>query len=213
MPHAHGYMYPSALPPCRINQVYYYPTPNAILVGFLLDIMGMFFHPKSSTTEFQLLKLPPFQLRESSNIYRPPRRPRKGSNALMHIIRRSEKLAVLAGISPSADNGRRDEGRGETAEIRRAGMGALEIDGDVQSPHQHRRHSIVVIVLAAAIAAAGAVVVDVHFLHLFIIRLRAQRSRYGAIQGGNGLPRNRRGRARIGGQSHQSTEDNHLERR
>ena len=71
--------------------------PNAILVGYLPD-MGMFSHPKSPTTKLQLLKLPPFQLRDGSNIYRLPRRPRQGSNALMHIIRRSEKLAVLAGI-------------------------------------------------------------------------------------------------------------------
>ena len=96
MPRAHGYMYPSALPPCRINQVYYYPTPNAILVGFLPD-MGMFFHPKSPTTELQLLKLPPSQLRDSSNIDSLFCRPRQGSGSLTHIIRRSEKLVVLAG--------------------------------------------------------------------------------------------------------------------
>ena len=96
MSHAHGYMYPSSLPPCRINQVYYHPTPNAVLVGFLPD-MGMFFHPKLPTTELQLLKLPPFQLRDGSNIDRLLQRPGEGSISLMHMIRRSEKLVALAG--------------------------------------------------------------------------------------------------------------------
>ena len=96
MSHAHEYMYPSALPPCRFNQVHYHSTPNAILVGFLPD-MGMFSHPKSPTTKLQLLKLPPFQLRDSSNIDRLLQHPRQGSSALVHVIRRPEKLVVLAG--------------------------------------------------------------------------------------------------------------------
>ena len=89
-------MYPSALSPRRINQVYYYSMPNAILVGYLPD-MGMFSHPKSPTTKLQLLKLPPFQLQDGSNVDRLLRRPRQGNISLMHIIRRSEKLVVLAG--------------------------------------------------------------------------------------------------------------------
>ena len=96
MSHAHGHMYPLALSPRRINQVCSYSTPDAILVGFLSDI-GMFFNPKSPTTELQLLKLPPFQLRDSSNIDYLFCRPRQGSSSLMHVIRRSEKLVVLAG--------------------------------------------------------------------------------------------------------------------
>ena len=93
---AHGCMYSSALPPCRINQVYYYSTTNDILVGYLPD-MGMFFHPKSPTTKLQLFQLPPFQLPDSRNIDCLFRRPRQGSGSFMHNVRRSEKLVVLAG--------------------------------------------------------------------------------------------------------------------
>ena len=96
MSHAHGHMYPLALSPRRINQVYYYATSDTILVGYLPD-MRMFSHPKSPTTKPQLFQLPPFQLWHSSNIDRLLHRPRQGSSALMHIIRRSEKLVVLAG--------------------------------------------------------------------------------------------------------------------
>ena len=94
---AHGCMYSLALPPCRISQVHYYSTPNAILVGFLPD-MRMFFHPKSPTTKLQLFQLPPFQLPDSRNIDCLFRRPRQGSSSFMHIVRRSEKLVALAGI-------------------------------------------------------------------------------------------------------------------
>ena len=94
MSHAHGYMYPSALSPRRINQLYYYSTPDAILVGYLPH-MGMFSHPKP-TTKLQLL-LPPFQLRDGSNIDRPLQRPGQGSISLMHMIHRSENLVALAG--------------------------------------------------------------------------------------------------------------------
>ena len=133
MSHAHGYMYPSALHPCRINQVYCHSTSNAILVGFLPD-MGMFSHPKSPTTKQLHFSsyISPFQLRDGSNIDRMLRRPRQGSSALMHVIRRSESSWSMLGASLSADNGRGDEGTGETTEIRRAGMDSLEIDEDVQ---------------------------------------------------------------------------------
>jgi len=96
MSHAHGHMYPLALSPRRINQVYYHATSDTILVGYRPD-MGMFSHPKSPTTKLQIFKLPPFQLGDSSNIDRLPRRPRQGSSALMHVIRLSENLAALAG--------------------------------------------------------------------------------------------------------------------
>ena len=124
MSHAHGHMCPSALSPCRINQVYYHPTPDAIFVGFLTD-MGIFSHPKSPSAKLQLLKLPPFQLRDSSNIGRLLLRPRQSSSSLIHIT------WCLLGASLSADNGHGGVGTGETNEIRRAGMNSLEIDEDV----------------------------------------------------------------------------------
>ena len=96
MSHAHCHMYPSALSPRRINKAYYRPMPDAILVGFLTD-MGIFSHPKSPHTKLQLPSYTPFQLRDSSNIGRLLLRTRQGSRSLIHIIRRSEKLVVLAG--------------------------------------------------------------------------------------------------------------------
>ena len=81
------------------NQLSTPSMPDAILVGFLTD-MGMFsHHPKSLT---QLLKLPTFQLRDSSNVDLLLRRPRQGSSSLTHVIRRSKKLVVLGENSPMA---------------------------------------------------------------------------------------------------------------
>ena len=86
----------STLPPYKSDQVCYHATPDAILVGFLPD-MGMFFHPKSSSIKLQFFQLSSFQLRGSRTIDHFLHRPREGRSVLTHIIRRSEKLVVLAG--------------------------------------------------------------------------------------------------------------------
>ena len=104
--------------PCRISAGYGYVLPSQIT--------------NYQATPFLKLHIPPFQLRDGSNIDRMLRRPRQGSSALMHVIRRSESSWSMLGASLSADNGRGDEGTGETTEIRRAGMDSLEIDEDVQ---------------------------------------------------------------------------------
>ena len=89
--------------PCRISAGYGYVLPSQIT--------------NYQATPF--LKLPPFQLRDDSNIDRLLRRPRQGSSALMHIIRRSESSWSMLGASLSADNGRGDEGTGDGRRAKR----------------------------------------------------------------------------------------------
>ena len=126
-------MYPSALPPCRTNQVYHFSTPDAILVRFLTD-MGRFSHPKSPTTKPQLLKLPPsnFGIVAMPTVSSPA--PDKAVVFLFISSAAPKSSWFLLGASLSADKGRGDEGKGQTTEIRRAGMDSLEIDEDEPEP-------------------------------------------------------------------------------